>query len=114
MVRIMAIMARRRPYTSAYMEAIEDPLRAIDSKHHPLIHQKIEEQLLFEPATATRNRKPLRQPTILGATWEIRFGPDNRFRVLYDILEESRIVRILAVPEKFRERLFIGGEEVSL
>ena len=58
--------------------------------------------------------KPLRQPAAFGAAWEIRFGPENRFRVLYDIEEEPRVVKILAVGEKHRDRLFIGGEEVEL
>ena len=44
----------------------------------------------------------------------VRFGPDNRFRILYDIDEEARVAKILAVDEKQRERLFIGGEEVQL
>jgi hypothetical protein len=44
--------------------------------------------------------------------WEIRFGPDNRFRVLYDIDEENRAVQIIAVGEKDGSRLIVGGEEV--
>jgi hypothetical protein len=56
----------------------------------------------------------MRQPAPFGATWEIRFGPRNRFRVLYDIEEEVRRIRVLAIAEKRRERLFIGGEEVQL
>ena len=43
-----------------------------------------------------------------------RFGPDNRFRVLYDIDEEARVVKVMAIGEKRKERLFIGGEEVQL
>jgi len=78
------------------------------------IMQKIREQLLFEPGMETTNRRPLRQPAAFEATWEIRFGPENRFRVLYDIEEEVRVVKILAVGEKQRDRLFIGGEEVEL
>ena len=68
----------------------------------------------FEPAAETTNRKPLRQPAPFGAAWEIRFGPDNRFRVLYDIDQEARVVQIMAIGEKQTERLFIGGEEVRL
>ena len=68
----------------------------------------------FAPAKETRNRKPLRQPAPFEATWELRFGPDNRFRVLYDIDVEGRVVTVLAIGEKRRERLFIGGEEVQL
>ena len=68
----------------------------------------------FEPGAETTNRKPLRQPAPFGATWEIRFGPDNRFRALYDIDEETRMVQIMAIGEKQRQRLFISGEEVQL
>jgi hypothetical protein len=87
-------------------------LRAIERKYHPLIRSTIEEQLLFEPETETRNRKPLRQPVALGATWELRFGPDNRFRVLYAVDVDSRQVQVLAVGIKEGNRLLIGGEEV--
>jgi hypothetical protein len=79
-----------------------------------LIREKIGEQLRFEPGVQTTNRKLLRQPASFAATWEIRFGPDNRFRVLYDIDEPAHMVQILAFGEKRRGRLFIGGEEVEL
>jgi mRNA-degrading endonuclease RelE of RelBE toxin-antitoxin system len=110
----MAIMARQLPYALAFASVVTKHLRAVDSKYHALIREKIGEQLRFEPASETTNRKPLRQPAPFGATWEIRFGPNNRFRVLYDIDREARAVRIMAIGEKERERLFIGGEEVQL
>jgi len=50
---------------------------------------------------------------VLGADWEIRFGPGNRFRVLYDIDEENQQVLILAVGIKDGERLLVSGEEVE-
>jgi hypothetical protein len=62
----------------------------------------------------TRNRKPLRQPAAFSAEWEIRFGPGNRFRVLYDVDTEHAEVHILAVGREVRNRLFIGGEEIEL
>jgi mRNA-degrading endonuclease RelE of RelBE toxin-antitoxin system len=114
LVRIMSIMARQQPYTLAFASAVRAHLRAIDAKYHALIHEKIGEQLRYEPGNETTNRKPLRQPALFGATWEIRFGPDNRFRVLYDIDAESHVVQIMAIGEKQRERLFIGGVEVQL
>lgn len=89
-------------------------MHSIDSKHHALIWQKIEEQLQFEPDIETRNRKPLRTPAPFGADWEIRFGPGNRFRVLYEVNDDERSVQILAIGEKVRNRLRIGGEEVDL
>jgi len=67
-----------------------------------------------EPGKETRNRKPLRQPAPFEATWEIRFGPDNRFRVLYGIDEESREVQIQAIAVKEGNRLLVAGGEVEL
>jgi mRNA-degrading endonuclease RelE of RelBE toxin-antitoxin system len=107
-------MARRQAYALGFASEVTRYLRAIDAKYHALIREKISEQLRFEPATETTNRKPLQQPAPSGATWEIRFGPANRFRVLYDIDHGARMVRIMAIGEKQRERLFIGGEEVRL
>src|SRR5947209_19927472 len=108
MAKILAILAQQRPYSLVYAAEVSRHLRTIDAKDHPLIREKIEEQLLFEPGTETKNRKPLRQPAAFAAGWEIRFGPDNRFRVLYDMAREGRQVHILAVGEKQGNRLFVG------
>jgi mRNA-degrading endonuclease RelE of RelBE toxin-antitoxin system len=107
-------MARRRRYTLVYAPEVRHHLRAVGRQHYPLIRQTLEEQLSFEPDTETRNRKPLRQPAILEAEWELRCGADNRFRVFYEIDRENRTVYILAIGVKDRDRLFIGGEEVEL
>jgi mRNA-degrading endonuclease RelE of RelBE toxin-antitoxin system len=102
------------PFAVIYSPEVSDHISAIDSKHHAFIWQKIEQQLQFEPAVVTRNRKPLRQPAPFEAEWEIRFGAGNRFRVLYDVDERERSVHILAIGEKVRDRLLIGGEEIKL
>lgn len=107
-------MARKQPYDIMYDEATRTHLLAIELKHHSLIREKIEEQLQFDPSRATRNRKPLRQPAPFEATWETRFGPNNRFRVLYGIDEERRQVQIQAIGVKEGNRLLIAGEEVEL
>jgi hypothetical protein len=78
-----------------------------------LIRSEIESQLLFEPTSETRTRKPLRRPIAFGAQWELRFGPDNRFRVFYHVNAEDHEVRVLAIGVKDRDRLLIGGEEVE-
>jgi hypothetical protein len=57
----------------------------------------------------TRNRKPLQQPVAFEADWEIRFGPDKRFRVLYDVDLERCEVHILAIGVKEKNRLTIAG-----
>ncbi|MBI2192440.1 MAG: type II toxin-antitoxin system RelE/ParE family toxin [Planctomycetes bacterium] len=91
-------------------EALEH-LKAIDPKFRGLIRELAEEQLSYQPDQATRNRKLLRPPAPFGAAWELRLGPDNRFRVFYRINREERIVRVLAIGIKVRNRLFIGGKE---
>jgi hypothetical protein len=53
----------------------------------------------------------LTRPIAFGADWELRLGPDNRFRVFYQVNAEGREVRILAVGVKDRSRLFIGAKE---
>jgi mRNA-degrading endonuclease RelE of RelBE toxin-antitoxin system len=108
------VMARKRPFSLIYDPGVEDQLRHIARKHHSCIRDSIEEQLRCEPETETRNRKPLRQPAAFGATWEIRFGPDNQFRVLYAVDLEHRVVQILAIGVKDKERLLVGGEEIEL
>ncbi len=86
-------------------------LRSIERKYHNLIRATISEQLHHTPALATRNRKLLHQPAPFGATWELRFGPNNRFRVYYDMDETEKSVSILAVGVKDGHRLIVGGEE---
>ena len=76
-----------------------------------MIQSAVETQLSHEPDVETRNRKPLKRPIAFGADWELRLGPENRFRVFYQVNVESGEVRVLAVGVKERERLFIGGQE---
>jgi len=48
------------------------------------------------------------------ATWEIRFGPQNSFRVYYDVDQAQARVAILAIGRKYGNRVVIGGEEFQL
>lgn len=107
-------MVRRRPYVLVYAPEVRQHLRAIERQHYSSIRETVQEQLLFEPDVETKNRKPLRQPALFEAQWELRFGPDNRFRVFYEIDRERREVSILAIGVKERDRLLIGGEELEL
>jgi len=95
-----------------YDEEVASHLAAIEPRYHGLIRQGIEQQLRHQPAIATRNRKPLRQPAPSGATWEMRCGRDNRFRIFCRVDEEQR-VRVLAIGVKRRNRLWIGGREIE-
>ena len=48
------------------------------------------------------------------AMWELRFGPENRFRVFYAVSHERQEVQILAIGRKERNRLMVGGEEIKI
>jgi hypothetical protein len=102
------------PFSIVYAPVVHEHLLAIDAKYDSLIREKIIEQLTHEPDTKTRNRKPVRPPAAFQAEWELRFGPNNRFRVFYRISHERREIKIVAVGVKDRSRLMVGGEEVSL
>lgn len=97
-------------------EIVYDPdairhLRDINRKHHAAIREAVLQQLSQQPNQPTKNRKLLRQPAPWGATWELRCGHNNLFRVLYRIDDER--VRVLAIGTKDHNRLIIGGEEVE-
>lgn len=112
----MVIVAKKRkhPFSLIFDPEVKRHLRAIEAKYHALVRATIEKQLPFGPETETRNRKPLQRPAALGATWELRFGPNNRFRVLYEVDVERHEVQVLAVGAKERDRLIIAGREVEL
>src|SRR5712692_5969508 len=95
-------MAGGRRFALVYDQEVRTHLRAIEPKYRGLIRATIEEQLRFEPDKETRNRKPLQRPVAFEATWELRFGPENRFRVFYAVSHERREVQILAIGTKER------------
>jgi mRNA-degrading endonuclease RelE of RelBE toxin-antitoxin system len=106
-------MVRKQPFTFIFDPEVKQHLRVIDAKHRTLIRATVEEQLEFEPLTKTRNRKPLKRPVPWGATWELRFGPGNCFRVFYSVAVDRHEVNVLAIGVKENNRLFVGGEEIA-
>jgi hypothetical protein len=107
-------MAAEQKYLLVYAPVTKLHLKTIERKYHSLIRTSIEGELQVEPDVETGNRKPLKRPVTFEAEWELRFGPDNRFRVFYDIDMDSREVHILAIGVKKGNRLFVGGKEVKL
>ena len=101
-------------FAIVYAPEVLNHLSFIDLKFHRLIQETIKQQLQHTPLAQTKNRKPLDQPAPFGATWEIRFGPDNRFRVFYEGDQAERRARVLAVGVKEKNRLRVGGEEIEL
>ena len=107
-------MVKRVKFTLSFAPQAIEHLDPIESKYHGLLRRTIKEQLTHAPAEETRNRKPLDQPAPFEASWELRCGPDNRFRVFYDVDAASQLVQVLAIGVKDRSRLLIGGEEYEL
>ncbi len=90
-------------------------LATIDRKYHSLIRQTIGERLRFDPEVETRSRKPVKKkPTAIEADWELRFGPNNRFRVLYIVDAQQRNVIVTAIGVKDRDVLLVGREAIDL
>ncbi|UBF26471.1 type II toxin-antitoxin system RelE/ParE family toxin [Kovacikia minuta CCNUW1] len=107
-------MTKEPDFALIFAPEVVSHLQVIDKKYHSLIRETIAKQLAYTPLEVTRNRKPLEQPAPFGATWELRFGTQNRFRVFYEVDTAEKRVLILAISVKDREKLVVGGEEVEL
>jgi mRNA-degrading endonuclease RelE of RelBE toxin-antitoxin system len=106
-------MSPKPTFTLIFAPEVVEHLAYIDRKYHSAIRQVIREQLIHTPDIQTSNRKELDQPAPFEATWELRCGLNNRFRILYDIDSAERQVWILAIGIKEGNRLIIGGEEYT-
>lgn len=96
-------------YDIAYTdEAIED-LTYFKKHEQNEIIDGIELQLRYEPTVETRNRKQMRPNE--KADWELRIG---KFRILYDVDTEVRIVEIQRIGEKRGNTFLFRGREEEL
>ena len=107
-------MARRPKFSLDYAPEVYEHLNSIERKYHRLVAETLKEQLSHSPEVKTKNRKPLEEPTSFGATWELRFGPKNSFRVFYEVDHAKKPVTVLAIGVKEGNRLFISGQEFEL
>lgn len=95
------------------METLYDPdvanhLATIERKYYSVIEEGIRKRLRYEPEVETTHRKPLLRPSVLGTAWELRLGPNNRFRVFYRADVAMRRVYVLAIGVKTGNRLTVG------
>ena len=114
MTIILVRMPERTRFEIVYSVAVLGHLEGVPRRHHSLLRRELEQQLHFEPMVPTRNRKPLRGPNALGAEWELRCGPEGRYRVFYEVRADERRVWVLALGVKDRNRLLIGNQEIQL
>ena len=86
-----------------FAEGVEDDLRKIRIYYRNQILDAIEEQLVHEPGTRTRNRKLLENLIppwqTIAPIWELRVG---EYRVVYDISLAESVDYVRAVRRKPR------------
>lgn len=107
-------MPRRPKFALLFAPEAVGHLDIVERKYQGLIRRAIDEQLSHTPDRPIRNRKPLEGVSISGASWELRCGPQNRFRVFYEVDTRERSVQILAIGVKEGSRLRVGREEIEL
>ena len=106
-------MPRAQAFSLVFAPEAVGHLRIIERKYHRLIRKQIRLHLKDQPDKPTRNRKPLEVPAPSGAQWELRLGPRNRFRVFYEVSQEARTVKIVAIGVKEGNVLRAGTEEYA-
>jgi mRNA-degrading endonuclease RelE of RelBE toxin-antitoxin system len=101
---------RHMDFEIAFTRTAAEHLRSYRKYDQRMILDAIDEQLSHEPATETRNRKPLSASEL--SDWELRV---QDFRVFYDVVveDEQRVVKIKAVGHKEHGVLRIGDREVQ-
>jgi mRNA-degrading endonuclease RelE of RelBE toxin-antitoxin system len=96
-------------YNVEYSPEAAQDLKWFSKREQKIILDGIDDNLRYEPAVETRNRKQMRPSDV--AEWELRLGD---FRVLYNIDESVRIVEIQRVGEKRGNRFFFRGREEEI
>jgi len=96
-------------YETRFTPEARDDLKLLRKFEQKDVLTTIEAQLQHEPKLETRNRKRLRPNNL--AEWELRIG---KFRVFFDVDEQTKIVKIEAIGHKDGNKLFIHGEEYEL
>ncbi len=84
-------------------------LKGLSARDRRIVIEAIEQQLCHQPTGKTRNKKQLRANPI--ASWELRV---ERFRVLYNLVEDTATVLVVAIAMKEGSRLLVEGQEFKL
>jgi mRNA-degrading endonuclease RelE of RelBE toxin-antitoxin system len=97
-------------YRIEYSPDTDEHLQALTGRQRSIVFNAVDKQLAHQPSVETRNRRPMRPNPV--APWELRVG---NLRVYYDIAQEpEKLVTVLAVGIKNRNRVLIGGKEIQL
>lgn len=94
-------------WTVMLKESVINDLRWFGKKDGPRLLKEAEQRLAADPLIETRNMKSLRPNRV--AQRELRlFG---KYRVLFNVDEQARVVTIILIGEKRGNSLFVQGEE---
>lgn len=96
-------------YTIEMTEEAKDDLDFYAVTARRAIVSAIRRQLMHEPLTRTRNRKPLRDHPL--ATWELRV---ERYRAFYDVDQAAQTVVVTSIGHKEHNVLLVRGRQVPL
>ncbi len=100
---------KKAPWRVAIKEPVMDDLRWFGKKNGRMLLDEAERELARDPLSATRNMKTLRPNAV--AQRELRLL--GKYRVLFNVDEGAREVRIVLVGEKRGETLVVRGEEFT-
>lgn len=56
----------------------------------------------------------MKRPLVFEADWELRCGPQNRFRIFYEVDQKQQAVYIWAIGIKKGNRVYVGRKEIEL
>ena len=103
---------KRQPYKPILSDDAEAHLQALSAREMAMVADAIERQLKYEPTVETRNRKRMDpDKRFYVAPWELRVA---HLRVYYAVEDErERTVLIVAIGEKDRDRIKIGGRYIE-
>ena len=109
MVIFSRINAIKEMYEIEFTPEANEDLKLFRKFEQNQMLDGIGRQLTYEPNVETHNRKQMRPNDV--ARWELRIG---KFRVFYNVDEETHTVSVEAVGFKVGSLLFIRGERREL
>ncbi len=92
-------------YEIVFADGARAHLRYLIAAERKTVLEEIEKQLTHDATVRTKNRKPM-EPNPL-ASWELRVGD---LRGYYDVQNDPPVVSVLAIGEKLRNEVRIGGK----
>jgi mRNA-degrading endonuclease RelE of RelBE toxin-antitoxin system len=103
-------MGRKKTnWTVSFKESVIGDLRWFGKKTGRLLLDEAERELAADPLAASRNMKTLRPNPV--AHRELRLH--RKYRVLFNVDEDTRQVTIVLVGEKRGQSLIVRGEEFT-